>query len=55
MILSEFIRLLKEVESSGNGDLPVALADWSEEYCQPNEQHAEEVTVRDGQVVIGMK
>lgn len=46
MKLSAFISVLKELESAGNGDLPVALEDWQEEYMHPSEGAGEKIIVK---------
>lgn len=44
MTLSEFIEKLSLLEAEGNGDLPVALADWTDHGCEPpREDKAEKI------------
>ena len=37
MKLSEFIKVLQDLEAEGYGELPVCLADWNEGYEAPSE------------------
>lgn len=53
MTLSAFIKRLQEIEAEGHGELPVKIADWSENYVRPNESAAEDIEVRQSAVVIG--